>query len=239
MSQTNFILIALVSCTLLFTAAHHFMLLSQKQISKIAADDPQRKGSVGSFPDSFSTKMIPIGNKLVQQKTSAFKLEHHGTEYGGWTCDVSTFTSNTIVYDVGLGEDTSWDEGLIQKYNLQIFGFDPTPKSALHVDQTFPARTHFHYLKEGLSTRKETKTFTKPKNANHVSMRAGDVKGLGATIDVKVNTIENWMKANGHTHIDVLKIDIEGSEYDVLEDFIQRDYFPFDQLLVEWHFRWD
>jgi hypothetical protein len=140
------------------------MLMSPKQISKIAADDPQRKGSIGSFPDSFSTKMIPMGNKLVQQ-TSAFKLEHHGTEYGGWTCDVSTFTSNTIVYDVGLGEDTSWDEGLIQKYNLQIFGFDPTPKSALHVDQTFPARTHFHYLKEGLSTRKETKTFTKPKNA--------------------------------------------------------------------------
>ena len=31
----------------------------------------------------------------------------------------------------------------------------------------------------------------------------------------------------------ILQMDIEGSEYDVLEDWIDRDYFPMDQLLVE------
>ena len=46
------------------------------------------------------------------------------------------------------------------------------------------------------------------------------------------------MKLNGHSHLDLLKIDIEGSEYDVLEDWVRRDFFPMDQLLVAWHFRW-
>ena len=68
-------------------------------------------------------------------------------------------------------------------------------------------------------------------------MRAGDHGGLGEMIEVPVNTLETWMQTNGHTHLNILKIDIEGSEYDVLEDWIRRDFFPFDQLLVEWHFR--
>jgi FkbM family methyltransferase len=222
---------------------------------KALRKDPRRQGGIGPFPYFFTGKIVPKGKipyhtakKKLNGLSHKISLESHGSEYGGWMCDASAFTSDTIIYDVGLGEDTSWDEGIIKKYDLQVWGYDPTPKSKAHVDARFPTRSgilrlptraKFHYVPEGLSTSKGVKTFTKPKNPNHVSMRAGNVKGLGATIDVNVNTLENWMKSNGHTRIDVLKLDIEGSEYDVLEDFIQRDYFPFDQLLVEWHFRWD
>jgi hypothetical protein len=45
------------------------------------------------------------------------------------------------------------------------------------------------------------------------------------------------MEANSHARLDVLKIDIEGSEYEVLEDWIRRSWFPMDQLLVEFHQR--
>ena len=69
-------------------------------------------------------------------------------------------------------------------------------------------------------------------------MREGALENLGSTINVIVNTLDNWMKSNGHTHIDILKMDIEGSEYDVVEDWIDRNFFPMDQLLIEWHFRW-
>jgi hypothetical protein len=42
------------------------------------------------------------------------------------------------------------------------------------------------------------------------------------------------MKRNGHNHIDLLKIDIEGSEYEVLEDLLRRR-LPVNQVLVEFH----
>ena len=72
-------------------------------------------------------------------------------------CDASAFTSDTIIYDVGLGEDTSWDEGIIKKYDLQVWGYDPTPKAKAHVDARFPTRSgilrlptraKFHYVPE-------------------------------------------------------------------------------------------
>jgi hypothetical protein len=46
------------------------------------------------------------------------------------------------------------------------------------------------------------------------------------------------MATFNHTYLDVFKIDIEGSEYDVLEQFLEEGYFPFTQLLIEFHQRW-
>ena len=79
--------------------------------------------------------------------------------------------------------------------------------------------------------------FTKPANPDHVSMRMGVHEGLGETIEVLVSPLQDFMQRFGHDHIDILKMDIEGAEYDVLGDLIARDYLPFTQLLVEWHWR--
>eukprot|EP00605_Chrysophyceae_sp_TOSAG23-4_P000398 GSChrysophyteH1.ASY1.ANO1.454.1 assembled CDS len=163
-------------------------------------------------------------------------LEFGGTEYGGWTYRPSHLTRNSIVYSVGLGEDISWDEWMMENHDLHVWGYDPTPKSKIYI-QSRHLDARFSYTAEGLGTKEGILTFTKPKNPDYVSMRAGKIDGLGATVDVKVNTLENWMERNGHTYLDILKMDIEGLEYDVLEDWIQRKYFPMDQLLVEFHQR--
>ncbi|GIS18490.1 MAG: hypothetical protein CM15mP120_04060 [Pseudomonadota bacterium] len=42
------------------------------------------------------------------------------------------------------------------------------------------------------------------------------------------------MRDLGHDHLDVLKMDIEGAEYAVLDDMLQSNILP-DQLLVEFH----
>ena len=69
---------------------------------------------------------------------------------------------------------------------------------------------NFHFTPEGLAIEKKNITFTQPKNPNHVSMRQGNHNDGGGTIEVTVNTLENWMQKFGHTHLDVLKLDIEG-----------------------------
>ena len=185
-------------------------------------------------------KVPPSPKKAKKLRASAapLQLSHVGSQYGGWTYDSSNLTPDSIVYSIGLGTDTSWDEGIMMKHKLNVWGFDPTPMSLEYV-RTRQELKHglFHLTPEGLATVKGSLKFTKPKNKDHVSMRAGEHEGLGEMIEVPVNTLESWMQANGHTHLDILKIDIEGSEYDVLEDWIRRDFFPFDQLLVEWHFR--
>jgi len=45
------------------------------------------------------------------------------------------------------------------------------------------------------------------------------------------------MRELRHASIDLLKMDIEGAEYDVLADMISQR-IPVKQLLVEFHHRW-
>jgi FkbM family methyltransferase len=180
----------------------------------------------------------PVQAKNQPSHSSSYELQRVGTEYGGWTYDSSPLTSQSIVYSIGLGEDTSWDEGILSRHNLQIWGFDPTPKSLEYVRNRKQLQVeNFHLVPEGLATTPGTRIFTKPKDANHVSMRSGNHSDMGETIEISVNSLEQWMTTFHHSHIDILKMDVEGSEYDVLEEWIRTNYFPFDQLLVEWHFR--
>ena len=69
-------------------------------------------------------------------------------------------------------------------------------------------------------------------------MRMGRHAAMGGTLEARVDTLEAWMRQRGHVWIDVLKLDVEGAEYSVLEDLAQRDVLPFSQLLVEFHQRW-
>lgn len=56
--------------------------------------------------------------------------------------------------------------------------------------------------------------------------------------DPKMYTLRTLMERNGHDFIDVLKIDIEGNEFDSLEVFIDGFHgkpLPFGQLQLEVH----
>ena len=54
------------------------------------------------------------------------------------------------------------------------------------------------------------------------------------SLEVQCLDLPTLMKKNGHGRIDLLKIDIEGAEYGVL-DQILREYLPVRQILVEYH----
>ena len=168
-------------------------------------------------------------------------LTRSGTSYGGWCYNSALIQPGAVVYSFGLGEDTSWDEALLLR-GVDVYGFDPTPKSSVYVASRAELKGKkgkFHYTAEGLSTRKYMAVFTKPANPDHVSMREGNHSGLGSMIEVPVNTLYNFMEMNGHTHLDILKLDIEGTEYEVLQDLIAKNFLPFKQLLVEFHQRFN
>ena len=56
------------------------------------------------------------------------------------------------------------------------------------------------------------------------------------SVKLPVVRLSTAMKQQGFSHIDVLKMDIEGAEYGVIEDLV-REEIPVAQLLVEFHHR--
>ena len=50
--------------------------------------------------------------------------------------------------------------------------------------------------------------------------------------------LQTIMSELNHEHIDLLKMDIEGAEYDVISDMMESGILP-DQLLIEFHHRFE
>jgi FkbM family methyltransferase len=120
---------------------------------------------------------------------------------------------------------------------MRVHGFDPTPRAIAWVkSQDLPEKFIFHDY--GIGGHDGNVLFRAPENPNHVSY---SVVPRGATdgsfIEAPVHRLATIVKELGHEKIDVLKMDIEGAEYAVVEDFVSFEK-PVNQLLVEFHHSW-
>lgn len=157
-----------------------------------------------------------------------------GTEYGGWPVVRNAVDDRSVVYSFGIGEDVSFDLALMQEWGCEVWGFDPTPKSRSWVEgQNLPSK--FHFLPVGVGAEDGEMTFYPPANEDHVSFSATPGKDQTRTpITAPVQRIETIAASLGHARIDVLKMDIEGFEYAVLDDLLAGPFRP-TLLLVEFH----
>lgn len=147
-------------------------------------------------------------------------LNEIGTQYGGWVIPVTLFDSTSICYCAGCGEDISFDLGLIETFGCDVYAFDPTPRAIEYVKQVAGQNSKYHFFDLGLWDKNDTLKFYIPKNPDHVSHSLVNLQKTNDYISVKVDTLKNIMKENGHNRIDLLKIDIEGAEYKVIESII-------------------
>lgn len=157
-----------------------------------------------------------------------------GSEYGGWAINPTNLSKDSVVYSFGIGEDISFDLELIRKFGCTVHAFDPTPRSLEWCrGQSLPPRFVLHDF--GLADHDGEITFFAPENPNHVSHSTVH-SGGGKSMTVPVRSLATTMRDLGHTRLDILKMDIEGSEYAVLERFV-KDRPDVAQLLVEFHHR--
>lgn len=76
----------------------------------------------------------------------------------------------------------------------------------------------------GLNTEDGVFPFYLPNNKEYVSCSVSKLGRSSDYINVRVKTINTIMKELNHTHIDLLKIDIENIECDVLEKMLNDKY---------------
>ena len=158
----------------------------------------------------------------------------HGTEYGGWTICPTGLSASSIVYSFGIGEDASFDLEVISLYGVELHAFDPTPRSIDWVEkQSWPAKFHFHPIGIGSSDR--VATFFPPENPDHVSHSILERESSASAIQVKLRRLATIAETLGHREIDILKMDIEGAEYEVVDDLVKTPEVEIRQILVEFH----
>lgn len=180
--------------------------------------------------------------KVLLRKDVFFKpdffvpSERLGSSYGGWNLVTGLIHSHSVIYSFGIGEDASFDLALIARFGVSIHAFDPTPQSISWIKAQGPVPNFFFhpFAVGGLDG---VASFFPPRNPRHVSHSMHLNKASSsAAFNAPVKRLKTIMNQLGHSNIDVLKMDIEGSEYEVLNDMIHSGIYP-KQLLVEFHHR--
>ena len=176
------------------------------------------------------------GQDLLQRPQMRCQTLTLGSDGSAWSICRNSLSSQSVVYSVGVGEEISFDLELIHRFGVTVHAFDPTPRSIAWVQsQTLPSEFVFHSY--GIAGQDGMRRFVPPANQNFVSYTLLERETPWPAVEVQVRRISSVQKILGHAHIDLLKMDIEGAEYEVIDDLLASPV-PVRQLLVEFHHRW-
>jgi FkbM family methyltransferase len=181
------------------------------------------------------------GTDLVAESEVACPCVHLGSEYGGWWIRPDWIHSDAVVISAGVGSDVTFDLEMIGRFGCTIHAFDPTPKSAEWVKQQ-PLPSQFRFYELGLANYDGEMLFALP--GDHpdwdcyvaTTPDAEVAKSAAHAARCQVRRLATVARLIDAPRIDVLKMDIEGSEFDVIDDMLSGDIRP-RQVLVEYHYR--
>lgn len=179
-----------------------------------------------------------------------------GTVYGGWIVPADNgLTADSLCYCAGAGEDVSFECELVKRFGCRVRIIDPTPRAVQHFENLeravrsgarflvndsridFYSITEVHldrlcFLPVGLADKDTEMKFFFPQNPAHVSCSVVNLQKTDHYFTAPCLRLSSIMNREGDVSIDLLKIDIEGAEYGVIEDMVASGLLP-RLLLVE------
>eukprot|EP00755_Sulcionema_specki_P035547 Sspe_Gene.105098::Locus_82145_Transcript_1_2_Confidence_0.750_Length_1646::g.105098::m.105098 len=133
---------------------------------------------------------------------------------GKWVC--GSLSPPCLIYSFGVRDDVSFEVEAATMWGCTVRAFDPTISRP---PPEFRSITNGTFARIGMG----------PKD--------GVWEGCGMTRraeSCKVRRLQTLMAEYGDTHIDLLKVDIDGAEWEVFKG-LEGAALPFDQLLIELH----
>jgi len=177
-----------------------------------------------------------VQGRVMHKPTLSISQKWIGNhQYGGFCVHTDTLHAESIVYSIGIGKDISFDQELIKTFGCKVFGYDPTPKSIAWVTKNVNDK-QFKFFDFGIAKVSGKQSFFLPENKNYVSGSIKPIKGVDRQNKevLQFKTLKAAMELNNHTQIDLLKMDIEGAEYEVIDHFLKHK-IAIKQFVVEFH----
>lgn len=157
-----------------------------------------------------------------------------------WTYIADRLGPGSVVYSLGVGDSIDFDLHLIEQHGLTVWAFDPTPYATEWVaGQTLPKAFKFRpwaaAAEDGV-LRLYRRVNRRGKRAEVMWTADSSAGDESDYMDAPAYTVQTMMEKLNHERVDLLKMDVEGAEYLILEGLKSARVLP-RQLLVEFHHR--
>jgi len=139
--------------------------------------------------------------------------------------------AESVVFDVG-GFAGQWASDIVAMYGCRVEVFEPVPDYAADIEHRFARNPLVTVHASGLASESGTVTLELSGDASsHARAGSGD-----ATLTVALESVEEAMDAMPDGRVDLMKINIEGAEYDLVDHLISSGLIArIRELQVQFH----
>ncbi|MDX2480283.1 MAG: hypothetical protein QNK24_08090 [Desulfuromusa sp.] len=175
-------------------------------------------------------RLVPL--TVLGGHKCSLALERIGIDDGSWTVPQNVLPPGAVCYCFGVGCDASFDIALAERSSVQIHSFDPTPSSIEYMNCHPEWPISFHpwgiWVKDSVGAL----YFQDRTDETNLSLlNPGSHRG-GKQADVELCSLSTILQRLGHESVELIKMDIEGAWYEVVEDMIRTHIIP-EILCVE------
>jgi FkbM family methyltransferase len=143
-------------------------------------------------------------------------VERIGSGYGGWSVPVDKIAGTWVCYCAGAGVDVTFDLGLVERFGCEVVTIDPTDESREHVAGADPGG-RLRFVAAALWREDGELEMFVAADPAHRTLSSDDLQRTGRSVHVPARSLPSLMAEHGHERIDLLKLDVEGAEYELLD----------------------
>ena len=136
---------------------------------------------------------------------------------------------NSIVFDCG-GYMGGWSSAIFDLYHPSIYIFEPVRSFYEMIQKHFRGESKIHIFQYGLHNRTESTQIRIKNNSSSIYSLTGEFESI-RLVDIK-----EFMVHHHISRINLMKINIEGGEYDLLDRIIENGIINcIDDLQIQFH----
>lgn len=137
---------------------------------------------------------------------------------------------SSLVFDVG-GYEGKWSNEIYQKFNCKVWIFEPHPVFYKNLLERFSGIVQITVFPFGLGSKTEKLALSDDTFSSSI-FKIND----NNEISVEIKNITEFLQEQNIEEIDLMKINIEGAEYELLESLIKTDRISsIKNLQVQFH----
>lgn len=179
----------------------------------------------------FSRKKKKVEQQVVPQLTEFQLMVQKFYAEGGETVLRLAYDldQSSIVFDLG-GYEGQWSSDIYSRYRSSIYLFEPVAEFANKISKRFERNSDIKVFEFGLGDKDSREIIYMNQDGSSIYGESDH------TTYIEILDVSNWLIKNDIKRIDLMKINIEGGEYGLLERLISTDQIKhIKDIQVQFH----